>query len=193
MAVEARHRPLFGVPDSGRGALGALHLMIDGALILLIAVVAAAGVAAHVAPLVGMETLTIRGRSMEPAIPLGSIVAVSTVDEPRLGDVITYHAGNGVMVTHRVVGTTSVGGADHLVTKGDRNAQPDANPVPLTAVLGRVDFYLPGLGFLAWMISTPSGLVGIVTTFLALLICLWLVEEVEAEQAQRSKLRRGRV
>lgn len=191
MAVEARHRPLFGVPDSGRGALRALRLIIDGALILLIVAVAAAAAAAHLAPLVGVETLTIRGRSMEPAIPLGSLVAVSAVDEARIGDVVTYQAGNGVMVTHRVVDLVSVAGVDQLVTKGDANAEPDVNPVPLGSLLGRVDFHVPGLGFLSWMLSTPSGLTGIVTAFLGLLICLWLVEEVEAERAQRARLLRG--
>lgn len=146
----------------------------------LLLVIGLLGVAActHLA-----TTFAIRGGSMEPAIPFGSLI----VDEPvsddalRVGDVVTARADNGVVVSHRISRIAEVGGERYLEMKGDANPTPDPVLVPTRAVIGRVALSLPYLGFLAVMLGTPSGLLSLLAMLGAGLLLILLAEQLEDE------------
>ncbi|HVL54599.1 MAG TPA: signal peptidase I [Vitreimonas sp.] len=139
----------------------------------------------------GVELFAIRGGSMEPAIPLGSAVLVtpSTGTDPAIGDIVTIRADNGVVFTHRVVEVETSDVAHWLRTKGDANAAPDPMPVPFAAVIGRVVFVFPGLGYLIGLLSTTLGLVSIMAYAVAALLIIWLLEEAEEGSAAKHSLR----
>ena len=61
-------------------------------------------VSTHLAPLSGRELFIIIGGSMEPAIPIGSLVVTAPTDPATVvaGDVLTIRGDSGVAVTHRV-------------------------------------------------------------------------------------------
>ena len=69
-----------------------LRRIVDIALITLILVVLAGVVLGKIVPLTGRETLAIGGRSMEPAVPIGSaivVVPVNAAQPPPASSVLT--------------------------------------------------------------------------------------------------------
>ena len=82
----------------------------------------------HVMPALGRATYIVRGGSMEPALPIGSVVIVQHVDPAQLGigDIVTFTAANNTTVTHRI--TEVVPGAQlGFHTKGDASLGADGN------------------------------------------------------------------
>jgi signal peptidase I len=118
----------------------------------------------------GAERFTIAGGSMEPSIPLGSLVIVRPVaaEEIRVGDVITFQlvSGEPAVATHRVVAVGVAGdGSRTFTTRGDANAAPDADPVIPEQVRGVVQYAIPGIGWInavltgelrAWLIPAAA-------------------------------------
>ncbi len=106
----------------------------------------------------GMKELAVLSGSMEPTIPVGSIVYVKPMEAEQLepGDVCTFKLSDGsTLVTHRVVSI------DHenrtLVTQGDANDVPDGD-LPFAQVVGKGVFHLPLLGFITMYAKTPIGI-----------------------------------
>lgn len=116
--------------------------------------------------LVGYKVYNVVSGSMEPAIPVGSIVYVRTEDPEKIevGDVIAYQGGDGV-VTHRVAEKRS--GDRTLITKGDANTGNDLRPVEYERVIGRVTLNVPVMGAVMSRLTTLSGKLYL----LSLIIC----------------------
>lgn len=123
-----------------RVVLGALLAVIVGALAVLTVVPRAVDGAA----------LTVLTGSMTPEIAVGSVVVVRPVDPGTLqvGDVVTYQTAPGKddYVTHRIIAIDSSTDPVTLTTKGDANRGEDLEPVPVTALRGKVMFSVPYLG-----------------------------------------------
>ncbi|MBO1679032.1 signal peptidase I [Bittarella massiliensis (ex Durand et al. 2017)] len=120
--------------------------------------------------LLGYREMAVLSGSMEPAIPVGSIVCVKPTEAPQLqaGDICTYLLPDGsTYVTHRVLRVDS--DARTLVTQGDANDAPDGE-IAFSRVFGRVAFHLPLLGYITTGIRTPAGIFA--TCGLAILIIL---------------------
>ena len=114
--------------------------------IVLVVLLAAAAVIL-VPMLLGYKEMAVLSGSMEPTIPVGSLVYVKPVEvsELKTGDVCTYYLSDGeTFVTHRVMSIDP--DAQTLVTQGDANEDPDGD-IQFSQVYGRADFHLPYLGF----------------------------------------------
>jgi signal peptidase len=137
-----------------RGVFDALLIMIiTGALVLLLA-----------PRLMGANLLVVVSQSMEPAVPMGSIVVShpkAVPDEMGIGDVITFSVadlgGEAVFVTHRVVEVIGNGADVRYRTQGDSVNAPDLELVAPDQILGRMWFSLPLVGYLVAFIRTPLG------------------------------------
>lgn len=105
----------------------------------------------------GWQQLTVLTGSMEPEIPIGSMVYVEPVNPDSLigGDIVTFNQADGDTVTHRVVRNRIVEGK--LVTKGDANAEEDVEPVSYERVIGKVRLTLPGAGDVLGYVSSDIG------------------------------------
>ncbi len=147
-------------------------------LVLLASLLALVGLS-RIAPLVDHELIVIRGASMTPAIPLGSLAVVRTVGleqiEPR--DVVTLRLQNGVLVTHRVLRVATLADGTYVQTKGDGNADPDPALVPIASAVGIVAFHVPYAGFMLAFLSLPSGMLSAVSMLASLLLAAWLFED----------------
>ena len=170
-----------GLP-ARRAVVGLLVLAIGLArhILSLLLLAAVAGLIA-LAIFTNLNTaLVIRGGSMEPALPLGSLATIEQVDPNDLqaGDIVTVAADNGVLVTHRVTQIVEREGTTYLQLKGDANASTSPDLAPLSAVRGRVTTVLPLAGYLATLLATPSGLVSLLAFLGALLVATWLLEEL---------------
>ena len=108
--------------------------------------------------LLGYESYGITSGSMAPAINTGTLVFARATEPETLktGDVIVYSTyGEGDFVTHRV----QENDIDYrmLITKGDANATEDLSPISYDSVIGKVEFHIPLLGYIAPWLSTGSG------------------------------------
>jgi signal peptidase len=164
-----------------------IRRLLDGALMAFVVVVVGLVLLAVLGPAIGHRPIVIRGGSMSPAIPLGSLIDVVQVDpgELAVGDVVTIKAPNGVLITHRITRVQQATDGLYFEVKGDANAQPDPTVVPASAIVGRVGFSVPYLGFLLYMITTPAGFASILSLALTLLFAIWLLEDLEDELARR--------
>jgi signal peptidase I len=155
---DAPRRPLW--LRAIRGSLAAvsflaLCLAILAALVLVVLPAAT-----------GSGTYTILTSSMSPHYPPGTLMVVKpeTFDRLRPGDVITYQieSGRPEVVSHRIV-SMAVGqdGETTLVTQGDNNSEPDAEPVREVQVRGKLFFAVPYVGHVAsWLGHQERGVVG---------------------------------
>ena len=135
--------------------------------------------------LVGMRFLgygvyVVTSGSMEPAIPMGSLIVAQAVrpEDVQPGDVITYALPDRV-VTHRVESISVQDGRVVFVTRGDANVVVDPWLVEPDGAVGDVHAALPVLGFAvagaqAWW--RP----------LALALLAWLLFDTVATRARRA-------
>lgn len=127
--------------------LGAIFVVITFVIALLLA-----------APgLLGWQQMTVLTGSMEPTVPVGSMVYVEPTEPKELteGDIITFTRDDGETVTHRVVQNKTVEGK--IVTKGDANEEQDIDPVSYADVVGKVALTVPSMGELFAAMSTMLG------------------------------------
>lgn len=134
------------------------------------------------------DAVIVAGGSMEPGIPRGSLIAPDAAPSAALGpsDIVTVRASNGVLVTHRISRTLDLADGTFLELRGDANAQPDPALVPVSSVVGRVEWHLPHAGFLLGMLSTPLGLVSIVSLLASAAFGIWLLEDLADGAGERT-------
>jgi len=127
------------------------------------------------------SVIVVTGGSMQPALPAGAAISPAGIaaTDVATGDILTVRADNGVILTHRVTRILDLPEGRFFELRGDANAGPDPQLVPSRAVMGRVDTYLPWLGYPLALLSVPSGLVFILSALGTLLACMWLLEDVE--------------
>lgn len=104
----------------------------------------------------GYEVYEVVSGSMEPEIPVGSVVYVK-YEEPEdivEEDVIAFQSGSSVIV-HRVMRNKIVEG--EFVTKGDANAEEDLRTIPYSDLIGRVEYHFPMIGRLMSLYATRVG------------------------------------
>jgi signal peptidase len=132
---------------------------------LLLVVLLAVGLALAVAvvpAVVGGSTLTVLSGSMEPTLPVGSVVVVRPRPpaEIAVGDVVTFLARDPAsdatrVVTHRVVEVLPGPG---FRTRGDANPDPDPGVVAAADVRGVQWYTVPWVGGATDAVRTPVGL-----------------------------------
>jgi signal peptidase I len=109
----------------------------------------------------GGAALAVLSGSMTPGLPVGGMAFVRPVDATSVepGDVITFQRQSGApeLVTHRVLAVDDTSGSPVFTTKGDANEDADIDPVPASAVRGKMWFGLPRVGRLAAVLHSPKG------------------------------------
>lgn len=132
----------------------------------------------------GGESLAVLSGSMEPVIPVGSIVMTlpTEANELKEGDVITYRLSGDTLVTHRVVSNDT--SAESLITKGDANDVEDGAPVFYSQVVGKVALHLPIVGYISIYIKTPLGIAGICGVVFVMILLIYLPEIFSEEKKE---------
>jgi signal peptidase I len=173
--------------------LRAAHLAVRlvwlaGTLALLALIVVPA-----ILPALGRQVYVVRGASMQPAIPLGSMVVVHAVDPTTVvvGEVVTFRLPQGTVVTHRVTAITQSPELS-FQTKGDANPTGDPVPLPASELVGSVEYALPGVGFLMYVLGSVPGALLAVSILGALLLMAWSTEQLLAAVGPISSASTGR-
>lgn len=143
-------------PDAKRRPhrAAAVVCRILGTVILL--AVLAVCLPLSVPKLLGYQVYDVVSGSMDPAVPVHSVVLVQPAapEELQPGEIVAYRSGSSVVI-HRLVENHIVEG--ELVTKGDANAEPDPLKVEYAGVLGTVTAHIPFIGIYAGALNTLPG------------------------------------
>ena len=120
----------------------------------------------------GISSYVIESGSMEPNIPTGSLVYVDhdiEAEKMAPNEVVAFKidGANTKVCTHRIVANYI---ETHLIrTKGDSNKEVDPTPVPYSSIIGRVEFSIPYLGYVAHHVTQNRIVVAFI--YVCLLVC----------------------
>lgn len=165
-------------------ALGNSRFLTVAAALLLVAATVPFAVFA-VPQTVGADTsYIVVSSSMSPAISANDAILVESVPPASVaeGDVIVFEAfGDSAtdedvsVVTHRVVDVMRTEQGIAFRTKGDALEEVDPRPVPASALVGRVTFTIPYLGYVVQFAGSDRGFIALVVVPFGLLIVteLW--------------------
>ncbi|MDP2674684.1 MAG: signal peptidase I [Dehalococcoidia bacterium] len=156
---------------------GALAFLVVGGLVGLLLLTA-------VMPrLSGYQTYVIYGSSMEPTIKVGSLILAkpAEVDGLEVGDIIAFQSpGNGVTVTHRIVGVREENGQHYFRTKGDASNGGDPQEVRLEDGVQELAYDLPYLGYFLHFAKSTTGMILLLVLPAAGLLALHWTKNREA-------------
>lgn len=150
---------------------------VSGWLLSLVLIVAGVGAIAVgvIPPMTGASAYNVLSGSMEPTLPVGSVVVVrpQPADQIKPGDVITYTDRDPAslatrVVTHRVVAVEQGPGGLSFRTRGDANDTPDLRAIAAGDVHGVLWYSLPVAGWVRNFLVSPAGL--LYTAGVALLV-----------------------
>jgi signal peptidase len=171
--------------------LGVARRVVDGVLLVVIAIGLSTALLGRVLPALGHPVLIVAGPSMEPAIPIGSAVVLTSVepDALRVGDIASLRTGpSQAIFTHRITRVAERDGATWIETMGDANAAVDPSLTPADAVIGRVTVTVPVAGYLLTLLSSPIGLVFALSLGGLLLVMSWLLDDLGAARRRRRRV-----
>lgn len=117
------------------------------------------------AGILGYNYKTVLTGSMEPAIPVGSIVITKEQSSYEMEDIISFQE-EGAIITHRIISIDR----ERYITKGDANNVADTEEVQQKQILGKVILTIPLLGYLVMWLMSP---VGIISLFI--IIGIWYI------------------
>lgn len=106
--------------------------------------------------LFGNELMVVLSGSMSPTFDTGSIVAIKPIQFEAIqkGDIVTFKSLEDRIITHRVVDIVN----GELITKGDANDGKDTDPVVKDRVIGKVQYFVPLIGYAIHFIQSKLGM-----------------------------------
>ncbi len=143
----------------------------------------------------GIDFFTIYTGSMQPSLPIGSVVMVRPVDITHLdvGDVIAFKAGTrSETVVHRVIEVITGNPSVCVRTAGDANTSPDSNPVLAENIVGKVFSHIPFLGYLSDFVRTKLGYFLLVVLPAIFIISLEIRNIIKELQSMKTPVPEGK-
>lgn len=133
--------------------------------------------------ILGLRSFVVLTGSMEPSLPVGSLIFTKTQEEYKKGDIIAFSQGD-INVTHRIVSIENNSGLSQYQTKGDANNVEDKSLINSKDVLGKSVFLVPLVGKLVSFLRTPQGFVLLIIVP-ALLIIISEVLNIKKELVKK--------
>lgn len=127
----------------------------------------------------GFQLFTVMSGSMEPVLPVGSVVLVepTSYNDIKVGDDVTFVVGEEkVVVTHRVIEKNDEN--QTVTTKGVANDVPD-EPIPQEAIIGLVKADIPAVGKVLYFLSTMQGKICAGITLVALILISFFAGKIK--------------
>ena len=107
----------------------------------------------------GFHMYHVLSGSMEPAVPVGSLLYVRSVEpgDVEEEDIIAFYGAleDSGIITHRVVKNNVVSGT--FITKGDANEKEDPEPVFYDAFIGKAVLMIPYMGRVLTIMTSLEG------------------------------------
>jgi signal peptidase len=132
-------------------------------------------IANHYKLTTGLQVLVVMSGSMEPDIPVGSVVAVRSADSYLTNDVISFYTDETQknIVTHRILDKQYPYGIHQptqYVTIGDANDSVDQTRVKDEQIIGKVNIVIPYIGYVADFAKKPYGFILLVIVPVTIII-----------------------
>ncbi len=140
-----------------------------GTVIIVLAIILCLGLA--IPKFLGITSFTVLTGSMEPTIPVGSLVMAKYTEPVTLqsGDIVVFYDGvDPLPITHRLVTNDTDKGL--ITTQGDANDAPDPMVTPYQNILGKVLIHIPFVGRLLAPLSSIIGKLSLVAIILGALL-----------------------
>ena len=157
---------------------------ITGGLLLVLVILLC--VPLTVPRLFGCQIYTVVSGSMEPAIPVGSLVYINNMapEDVQENDVIAFYGATdgSSIITHRVVTNSTVMG--EFITKGDANEEKDMNPIPYSHFIGKVVLTVPKVGGIAQTFTSTTGKIA-AACMIALAVVLHIIAAVVGTRGEQ--------
>ena len=136
----------------------------------------------------GIQSFVVMSGSMEPAIPIGSIIYTQKAASYKINDVIAFKQGK-TTVTHRIVDIKKQGSELQFVTKGDANKSIDSQLVTESQIVGKNAYTILNAGKLIAFLRTIPGflIILVLPTFIFIGAELWSVKN-EYEKSLKKKI-----
>lgn len=143
-----------------------------------------------IGPRFGWETHPVLSGSMEPALPVGSVIVTRPegVEDIGVGDIITYQIEGNQKITHRVVEVVQDGDRRMFRTKGDANN--DSDPALVSSNAGQMRMVvldIPYVGFATNLVKNRLAFALLVGLPAAGLVALLLKDVWAGVQEERGK------
>ena|SRR3989344_4478657 len=109
----------------------------------------------------GIRSFVILTWSMQPTLPVGSVVFTQNFPAYQAGDIVAFKNGN-VNVTHRIIDFEVKEGSTLYKTQGDANNSSDSQLISQDNILGKAFYHLPYLGKLTMFLKTMHGFLALI-------------------------------
>lgn len=106
--------------------------------------------------LTSIRSFVILSGSMEPHLPVGSLVITLPSDTYDIGNIVAF-TRDGITVTHRIAKKEVSRNIFSFVTKGDANNTTDEQKITQDAIIGKELLFIPYIGRLIVFIKTVPG------------------------------------
>lgn len=138
---------------------------------------------------IGVSAYAVLTGSMEPSIPIGSLIIVTKTDFYNLkqGDIITAKAdinldGKNETITHYFFRYEEIEGKTYVRTIAEGERFADSWVIPEERLIGKCVFIIPHLGKVTRYLSHPIGIVTIVGNILILSLALHYLKLEDDEE-----------
>lgn len=111
----------------------------------------------------GYGAAVVLSGSMEPEFSQGDLIVVTETDHYHDNDIVVFQDGSSLVV-HRIINIDG----ETITTKGDANKTAD-EPINVSAVKGKVLFWIPFVGKVVEFLKTPVGTICIIAAAVALI------------------------
>ena len=140
----------------------------------------------------GMRSFIILTGSMEPTIPVGSVVYIKSAPQYDKGDIIAFTNKSDQTVTHRLSGTETRNDIKYFRTKGDANKSEDTDLLTQDKVIGKTVLSVPYIGRIIAFFKTVPGFITliVVPTILFVLFELWNIKKEIEKSVEKRVLER---
>lgn len=128
----------------------------------------------------GWGAAVVQTGSMEPNVPVGTLIIIQEQDKYEIGDVITYIDYREWSITHRIINVQG----DTITTQGDANSAADPT-FHKSAIIGKMQYMITGVGPVLDFITQP-----VVIAFLFLLLMISVVWDAVLTSEKKKKLNR---
>lgn len=130
-----------------------------------------------------VKSFTVLSGSMEPKLPVGSMVITLPQDSYGVGDIVAFHRDNEI-ITHRIAKKEVTNNIFAFSTKGDANNAIDIKKITQDTIVGKEIIMIPFVGKVIGFIRTVPGflLLIVLPSILFIAFELWdIKKELEKE------------
>lgn len=142
--------------------------------------------------LFNIRSFVVLSGSMQPILPVGSMVYSMPQPGYKIGDIITFTNKTGENVTHRIAQVNKKNKQTAYTTKGDANKITDQTPVTKDKIIGKVFFFVPYMGLLVNYLKSPLYFIGLIIIPSIIFICLelWTIKNEIVKMTEKRVLER---